>query len=66
MEKDDNYAGIIPRTIFELFNLINENNNNEFMEKVVVFVSFLEIYNEKIYDLLGVFIHKNFIFLIFL
>ena len=49
IETDLHYAGLIPRTIQEIFNNIKtkglESNFN-------VFCTFLQIYNEKIYDLL--------------
>nr|POE51576.1 kinesin-related protein 11 [Quercus suber] len=41
--------GVIPLTITDIFSYIRENPNREFLLRV----SYLEIYNEKIYDLLS-------------
>ena len=49
IETDKNFAGIIPRTIYEIFNIIkNKGLDNSFN----VFCTFMQIYNEKIFDLL--------------
>ena len=48
--QDDPLAGIIPRAMHQLFELLNT------MEECAEFsvrVSFLEIYNEELFDLLG-------------
>lgn len=52
-----NENGIVPRTINQLFMDIESNKN----KRSTVYCSFLQIYNEKIYDLLEVRI-KYFIF----
>jgi len=63
IDNDLHFAGLIPRTIQEIFNIIKtkglESNFN-------IFCTFLQIYNEKIYDLLQdtveskpLFIHEN-------
>ena len=44
----DEDRGIIPRSIFELFNQIRSTEAN-----VTVYCSFVQIYNEKIFDLLN-------------
>ncbi|KAM3129091.1 hypothetical protein pb186bvf_018803 [Paramecium bursaria] len=44
MHSDLNHSGIIPRTIYSVFNMLPQN--------YYVYCSFLQIYNEKIYDLL--------------
>lgn len=41
-------GGVIPRAVKQLFNKLQS------MNKVNIFCSFLQIYNEKIYDLLQV------------
>lgn len=50
INNDDNYAGLIPRSAHWLFECL-KNRHTEFN----VFCSFLQIYNEKVYDLLQVF-----------
>lgn len=49
---DENFAGVIPRSIYHLFQEIDvqKEKNTHFQ----VYCSFLQIYNEKIYDLLQV------------
>lgn len=53
--------GVIPRSVQTIFSTINQNNmENE--NKYTVYCSFLQIYNEKLYDLLEVypaFKHKD-------
>ena len=50
IDTDENYSGVIPRTIHELFNLLLMP---EYVaKKYSIYCSFLQIYNEKIYDLL--------------
>jgi len=52
IEQDNNYSGLIPRMIQEIF---LEINKEEYKAKnFVIYCSFLQIYNEKIYDLLQV------------
>ena len=41
--------GIIPRIIFELFDIINKEKKNE---KIKISCSYIQVYNERIYDLL--------------
>ena len=46
------YLGIIPRAIEDTFNGINLLCDHESNTKYTVYCSFLQIYNEKLYDLL--------------
>lgn len=47
--------GITPRAIYSLFKTLGEiNGNNEQEPKFQIYCSFLQIYNEKIFDLLQV------------
>lgn len=48
IEDDDGNAGVIPRSIYQIFKEVKKMTNAN------VFCSFLQIYNEKIYDLLQV------------
>ncbi|KAH9605357.1 hypothetical protein KSS87_000156 [Heliosperma pusillum] len=48
MHGDDNYPGIIPLAIKDVFSIIQETSGREFLLRV----SYLEIYNEVINDLL--------------
>ena len=41
--------GIIPRIVFELFDIINKEKKNE---KIKISCSYIQVYNERIYDLL--------------
>ena len=50
---DENYAGLIPRTIYSLFEQVKAYESNE-GQGFNIYCSFLQIYNEKIYDLLQV------------
>lgn len=50
LSADQNFAGLIPRTIFKLFDQIKAHEQTE--PKFRIYCSFLQIYNEKIYDLL--------------
>ncbi len=50
---DENYAGLIPRTIYQLFEEIKAFEDHE-GQGFNIYCSFLQIYNEKIYDLLQV------------
>ena len=50
IESDNTYAGVIPRAIFNLFHLISQQPFKE--RKFALYCSFLQIYNEKIFDLL--------------
>ena len=43
--EDDTHHGIIPRTIQQLFNSIQESN-------FTIYCSFIQIYNEQLFDLL--------------
>eukprot|EP00038_Savillea_parva_P011141 m.195399 g.195399 ORF g.195399 m.195399 type:complete len:1050 (-) comp19472_c0_seq1:183-3332(-) len=47
--KDDRDSGLIPRALHHLFEVLESNPETEFSVRV----SFLEIYNEDIFDLLG-------------
>lgn len=50
--KNSQKRGILPRTIDMVFNrLMSENEMNQ-RSKINLYVSFYEIYNEKIFDLL--------------
>ncbi len=53
IESDQTYSGLIPRTIYELFKEINISE-----AKYAVYCSFLQIYNEKIFDLLQVYVNN--------
>jgi hypothetical protein len=48
---DENYAGLIPRTIYTLFEDIKQFGG-ESGQNFSIYCSFLQIYNERIYDLL--------------
>ena len=48
--QDDPLAGIIPRALHQLFSKLN---SSEECAEFSVRVSFLEIYNEELFDLLG-------------
>lgn len=46
-------AGIIPNAVFDLFSQINEKNANLlYGEEYSIIISFIEVYNEQVYDLL--------------
>ncbi|KFM76066.1 Kinesin-like protein KIF11-B, partial [Stegodyphus mimosarum] len=47
--EDDPGAGIIPRSLHQLFEELNKEENVEFSVRV----SFLELYNEELFDLLS-------------
>lgn len=49
VDSDDHYAGLIPRTAHHLFSYLSQVPG-----KFNVFCSFIQIYNEKIFDLLQV------------
>ncbi len=49
IEDDDGNAGVIPRSIYQIFKKVKKMSNAN------IFCSFLQIYNEKIYDLFQVF-----------
>ena len=51
LETDENYAGITPRAIYTLFKAIDGGGGTT-QPKFKIFCSFLQIYNEKVYDLL--------------
>ena len=48
LRQDVNFAGVIPRCIDYLFNKLLVGKKN-----VTVYCSFLQLYNEKLIDLLG-------------
>jgi len=52
IDEDENFSGLIPRSIHALFKEIQTPENAP--QKFVIYCSFLQIYNEKIYDLLTV------------
>lgn len=52
LEDDRNFSGLIPRSIHRLFEEIQTEENAP--QRFVVYCSFLQIYNEKIFDLLNV------------
>jgi hypothetical protein len=49
ISNDKNFSGLIPRSAFHIFSSLQNHTT-----KYNVFCSFLQIYNEKIYDLLNV------------
>lgn len=52
LDFDGNHTGLIPRSIHRLFNEIQNEENKS--QNFVVYCSFLQIYNEKVFDLLSV------------
>ena len=59
IDKNNEYNGIVPNLIMELYNIFNneinkenEEKNNENKDNIIVTCSYIQIYNEKIYDLL--------------
>ena len=59
IDKNNEYNGIVPNLIMELYNIFNneinkenEEKNNENTDNIIVTCSYIQIYNEKIYDLL--------------
>lgn len=52
---DGDNAGVIPRCLREMFLTSEENSENQdsSSKHVDISASFIEIYNEKVYDLLG-------------
>lgn len=46
------YWGIIPRAVADLFDLVHQSRSTDGSLSVVIKCSYLQIYNEKIYDLL--------------
>ena len=51
IDKNNEHNGIVPNLIMELYHLINKNDN-ENNNNVDVTCSYIQIYNEKIYDLI--------------
>jgi len=51
LDEDRNFCGLIPRTVYHLFKEIQKEANQA--QKFVIYCSFLQIYNEKIFDLLN-------------
>ena len=49
IEKDLHYAGLIPRIVNEVFNL---QKSQGYEDSYNIFCTFMQIYNEKIFDLL--------------
>lgn len=52
LDEDRNFCGLIPRTVYHLFKEVQKESNQA--QKFVIYCSFLQIYNEKIFDLLSV------------
>lgn len=52
MSSDNQHVGIIPRAILKIFEELKHPDNVK--KQFTVYCSFLQIYNEKIYDLLQV------------
>ena len=59
IDKNSEYNGIVPNLIMELYNIFNNKSNNEEKDKnnenkdnIIITCSYIQIYNEKIYDLL--------------
>ena len=50
IESDNTFAGVIPRAIYSLFQLTSQEPFKN--RKFALYCSFLQIYNEKIFDLL--------------
>jgi hypothetical protein len=53
MEGNQRQTGITQRSVHELFARISEMKQQEPQRHYSVFVSYLQIYNEKVYDLLN-------------
>ncbi|EEA06306.1 kinesin motor domain-containing protein [Cryptosporidium muris RN66] len=53
------YDGIIPLSISEIFKLVEERSRNNTQTDFVVSVSYLEVYNEKLVDLLSLQINSG-------
>lgn len=51
--KNNEDIGIAQRSVFNLFERIEEMKRNDQTRIYSVFVSFLQIYNEKVFDLLN-------------
>ena len=54
IDHDQNLSGLIPRSIYELFKEVGQERNKS--KEFAVYCSFLQVYNEKIFDLLTVII----------
>ena len=57
IDKKSEYNGIVPNLIMELYNIFNsksnnEEKNNENNDNIIITCNYIQIYNEKIYDLL--------------
>ena len=52
--RSDN-SGLIPRSLYQIFQEVGDNQ----LETVSIYVSFLEIYKETAYDLLGPLLFKG-------
>ena len=52
VENDKMFVGVIPRMINQVFKQLNDPDHAP--KKLAVYCSFLQIYNEKIFDLLQV------------
>jgi hypothetical protein len=48
---DENFSGMLPRVLFNLFRYMEQDFS---AKKFNVYCSFLQIYNEKVFDLLQV------------
>ena len=52
IDKSSEYNGIIPNLILELYNIYGNKTNEENINNIMITCSYIQIYNEKIYDLL--------------
>lgn len=52
-EPDEDSTGITQRSVMELFEQIEAQRQEEKTKHISVFASFLQIYNEKVFDLLN-------------
>jgi len=57
---DSEYNGVIPRTIQSVFKYIEKQKRISSQSNFTVMCSYLQIYNEKIYDLLNVRLYLRF------
>ena len=55
INRDSESNGIVPNLILEIYNLYNKTDSNN----IIIKCSYIQIYNEKIYDLLNEEKNKN-------